>query len=204
VTLRARWVTLIARWVMLISRWVTLIFRWVTQLAAVRTGQKAKNRKLQQERAHDREHINSTALRGGRLQRLERLMQQDANQAHRHLLVPDGVPLLEGAAGLLLEQPAVPLEGGSARGDDDDDDDTEAAAAAGACSAVAEEQPGPRYRDEKVANRDTKVWHGATEKWSLNDGQIQNPRARLYMVPPSNFVQRGFGFVHHSIAILCH
>ena len=22
-----------------------------------------------------------------------------------------------------------------------------------------------QYRDEKVANRDTKVWHGVTEKW---------------------------------------
>jgi hypothetical protein len=29
------------------------------------------------------------------------------------------------------------------------------------------------YSDGKVANRDIRVWHGATEKWSLNDGQIQ-------------------------------
>lgn len=37
------------------------------KLAAVRAGHKAKNRKLQQQRAHDREFINSTALRDGRL-----------------------------------------------------------------------------------------------------------------------------------------
>jgi hypothetical protein len=37
------------------------------QLAAVRAGHKAKNRKLQQQRAHDREFINNTALRDGRL-----------------------------------------------------------------------------------------------------------------------------------------
>ena len=33
------------------------------------------------------------------------------------------------------------------------------------------------YSDEKVANREIRVWHGATEKWSLNNGQIQNPLA---------------------------
>ena len=27
------------------------------------------------------------------------------------------------------------------------------------------------YSDEQVANRDIRVWHGATKKWSLNDGQ---------------------------------
>jgi hypothetical protein len=36
----------------------------------------------------------------------------------------------------------------------------------------------PRYCDEKVANRDIRVWHGATEKGSLNDGKIQNPLGR--------------------------
>jgi hypothetical protein len=47
-----------------------------------------------------------------------------------------------------------------------------------------------------LARRDT--------KWSLNDGQIQNPSNTLGIVPLSNFVPRGFGFVHHSIAILYH
>ena len=40
--------------------------------------------------------------------------------------------------------------------------------------------------------------------WSLNDGQIRNPSARLYIVPLSNFAPRGFGFAHHSIATLYH
>jgi hypothetical protein len=35
-------------------------------------------------------------------------------------------------------------------------------------------------------------------KWSLNDGQIQNPSKAFGIVPLSNFVRRGFGFVHHS------
>jgi hypothetical protein len=39
---------------------------------------------------------------------------------------------------------------------------------------------------------------------TMSDGQNQNPSARLYIVPLSNFVPRGFGFVHHSIAILYH
>jgi hypothetical protein len=39
---------------------------------------------------------------------------------------------------------------------------------------------------------------------SLNDAQIQNPSNPFGIVPLSNFVQRGFGFVHHSIAILYH
>jgi hypothetical protein len=60
------------------------------------------------------------------------------------------------------------------------------------------------YGDEKVANRDTKVWHGATEKRSLNDGKIQNPSNPFGIVPLSNFVPRGFGFFHHSIAVLYH
>jgi hypothetical protein len=38
----------------------------------------------------------------------------------------------------------------------------------------------------------------------LNDGQIQNPSNRFGIVPLSNLVPRGFGFVHHSIAILYH
>jgi hypothetical protein len=41
-------------------------------------------------------------------------------------------------------------------------------------------------------------------KRSLNDGQIQNPSNPNGIVPLSNFVPRGFGFVHHSIAILYH
>jgi hypothetical protein len=40
-----------------------------------------------------------------------------------------------------------------------------------ACALVA--APLAAYGDEKAANRDIRVWHGATEKWSLNDGQIQ-------------------------------
>jgi hypothetical protein len=38
----------------------------------------------------------------------------------------------------------------------------------------------------------------------LNDGRIQNPSDPFGIVPLSNFVLRGFGFVHHSIAILYH
>jgi hypothetical protein len=38
----------------------------------------------------------------------------------------------------------------------------------------------------------------------LNDGQIRNPSKPFAIVPLSNFVPRGFGFVHHSIAILYH
>jgi DNA segregation ATPase FtsK/SpoIIIE-like protein len=38
----------------------------------------------------------------------------------------------------------------------------------------------------------------------LNDGQIQNPSKLFWIVPLSNFAPRGFGFVHHSIAILYH
>jgi hypothetical protein len=60
------------------------------------------------------------------------------------------------------------------------------------------------YGDEKVANRETRVWHGAAENGSLNDGRIQNPSNPFGVVPLSNFVPRGFGFVHHSIAILYH
>jgi hypothetical protein len=40
--------------------------------------------------------------------------------------------------------------------------------------------------------------------WSLNDVHIQNPSNAFGIVPLSNFVPRGFGFVHHSIAILYH
>jgi hypothetical protein len=39
---------------------------------------------------------------------------------------------------------------------------------------------------------------------SLNDGRIQNPSNPFGIVPLSRFVPRGFGFVHHSIAILYH
>jgi hypothetical protein len=38
----------------------------------------------------------------------------------------------------------------------------------------------------------------------LNDGQIQNPYNPFGIVPLTNFVPRGFGFVHHSIGILYH
>jgi hypothetical protein len=38
----------------------------------------------------------------------------------------------------------------------------------------------------------------------LNDGRIQNPSNPYGIVPLYNFVPRGFGFVHHSIAILYH
>jgi hypothetical protein len=38
----------------------------------------------------------------------------------------------------------------------------------------------------------------------LNDGQIQNTSKPFGIVPLSNFVPRGFGFVHHSTAILYH
>ena len=38
----------------------------------------------------------------------------------------------------------------------------------------------------------------------MNDGRIQNPSNPFGIVPLSNFVPRGFGFVHHSIAILYH
>jgi hypothetical protein len=41
-------------------------------------------------------------------------------------------------------------------------------------------------------------------KGSLNDGQIQNPFNPFGIVPLSNFVPRGLGFVRHSIAILYH
>jgi hypothetical protein len=57
---------------------------------------------------------------------------------------------------------------------------------------------------ENVANRDIWVWHGATETRSLNDGRIQNPSNPFGIVPLSNLAPRGFGFVHHSKAILDH
>jgi hypothetical protein len=41
-------------------------------------------------------------------------------------------------------------------------------------------------------------------KRSLNDGRIPNPSNPFGIVPLSNFVPRGFGFVHHSIAIPYH
>jgi hypothetical protein len=64
--------------------------------------------------------------------------------------------------------------------------------------------PGPRHctamkklrivRSGGLARRDRKGY--------LNDGRIQNPSKSFGIVPLSNFVPRGFGFVHHSIAIL--
>jgi hypothetical protein len=38
----------------------------------------------------------------------------------------------------------------------------------------------------------------------LNDGRIRNPSNPFGILPLSNFVPRGFGFVHHSIAIFYH
>ena len=38
----------------------------------------------------------------------------------------------------------------------------------------------------------------------MNDGRIQNPSKPFGIVPLSNFVPRGFGVFHHSIAILYH
>jgi hypothetical protein len=38
----------------------------------------------------------------------------------------------------------------------------------------------------------------------VNDGRIQNPSNPFGIVPLSNFVPRGFAFVHPSIAILHH
>jgi hypothetical protein len=43
----------------------------------------------------------------------------------------------------------------------------------------------------------------ARQKRPLN-AQIQNPSNPFGIVPLSNFVPRGFGFVHHSIALLYH
>jgi hypothetical protein len=64
--------------------------------------------------------------------------------------------------------------------------------------------PPPPYSDAKVANRDAKVLARRDRKGSLNDGQIQNPSNPFGIVPLSRFAPRGFGFVHHSIAILYH
>jgi hypothetical protein len=36
----------------------------------------------------------------------------------------------------------------------------------------------PTYCDEKVANRDTKVWHFVIDEWLSNDGHIPNPSAQ--------------------------
>jgi hypothetical protein len=59
--------------------------------------------------------------------------------------------------------------------------------------------------DAKVANRETKKGLARRDrKGSLNDGQIRNPSNPFGIVPLSNFIPRGFGFVHHSIAILYH
>jgi hypothetical protein len=62
-------------------------------------------------------------------------------------------------------------------------------------SAVAEATLAPAEQevqcsDEKVANRNAKVWHGATE-WSLNDGQIPNFRGVSVHVSTGN--DRGEG-----------
>jgi hypothetical protein len=65
----------------------------------------------------------------------------------------------------------------------------------------AKKQP-TTYGDEKVANREIRGLARRDRKGSLNDGQIQNPSKSFGIVPLSSFVLRGFGFVHHSIAIL--
>jgi hypothetical protein len=58
---------------------------------------------------------------------------------------------------------------------------------------------------KQVANRESRVWLARRDrKGSLNDGRIQNPSNTFGIVPLSNFVPRGFGFVHHSIAIIDH
>jgi hypothetical protein len=73
------------------------------------------------------------------------------------------------------------------------------------CSQPLELRPRPRNGDEKVANRDISLGLARRErKWPLNDGQIQNPSNPFGIVPLSNYVPRGYGFVHHSIAILYH
>jgi hypothetical protein len=57
------------------------------------------------------------------------------------------------------------------------------------------------YGDERVANRGIRGLARRDRKGSLNDGRIQNPSNPFGIVPLSNFAPRGFGFVHHSIAI---
>jgi hypothetical protein len=34
------------------------------------------------------------------------------------------------------------------------------------------------YSDQKVANREIRVWHFRDRQWLLNDGHIQNPSAQ--------------------------
>jgi hypothetical protein len=59
---------------------------------------------------------------------------------------------------------------------------------------AARPEPPEVLRGDTLARRD--------RKGSLNHGRIQNPSNPFGIVPLSNFVQRGSGFVHHSIAIL--
>jgi hypothetical protein len=44
--------------------------------------------------------------------------------------------------------------------------------------AAGHPHPVPAYSDEKVANRDIRIWHLVDREWLLNDGQIQNPSAQ--------------------------
>jgi hypothetical protein len=55
-----------------------------------------------------------------------------------------------------------------------------------------------------VPNRGIRGLARRDRKWPLNDGQIQNPSNTFGIVPLSRFVPRGFGCVHHSIALLYH
>jgi hypothetical protein len=74
--------------------------------------------------------------------------------------------------------------------------------AAGA-AGCAPRTPCTSYSDEKVANREIRVWHGATENGPRRMDKSKTPPTHLgscrYLTLP-----RGFGFVHHSRAILYH
>ena len=78
-------------------------------------------------------------------------------------------------------------------------------------TAAAEEKGAPRDEDsagegdtavKKLRSAILRFGTARQKKQSLNDGQIQNPSNPFGIVPLSNFVPRGFGFVHHLIAIL--
>jgi hypothetical protein len=81
---------------------------------------------------------------------------------------------------------------------------------AGRYSVLADDPNGgsggaPGYGDGKVANREISLGSAQRDrKGSLNDGRIQNPSNPFGIVPLSNFVPWGFGFVHLSIAIRVH
>jgi hypothetical protein len=79
----------------------------------------------------------------------------------------------------------------------------EAAAARVQVSGAAARAP-PWYAAMKKLRIVILGFGAARQKGSLNDGQIQNPSKPFGIVPLSNFVPRGLGFGHHSIAILYH